>query len=158
MWISTAIALTVLVGFIYIFFFQILLKAIKIDKENRKENEIKKVHKRFISAIVIIWVIFGILEITGLRLDYSAGQHYIIPTAIDTDFWGNYKVYYKTTVYESNASESYYYVQRDRNDLIELIQNYIKDKKEIMVYYDKWVGFKGLSSPDTSPIIKVLED
>ena len=97
-------------GLYIFFFFQILLKAIKIDKENRKENEIKKVHKRFISAIVIIWVIFGILEITGLRLDYSAGQHYIIPTAIDTDFWGNYKVYYKTTVYESNASESYYYV------------------------------------------------
>lgn len=157
MWISTAIALTVLVGFIYIFFFQILLKLAKINKENSKEDKIKKIHKRFISVIVIIWVIFGILEITGLRLDYSAGQHYIIPTAIDTDFWGNYKVYYKTTIYESNLSESYYYVQRDRKDLIDIIQNCIKDKKEIMVYYDRWVGFKGLSSPETSPITRISD-
>ena len=24
-----------------------------------------------------------------------------------------------------------------------------------MVYYDKWVGFKGITAPDTSPITKI---
>ena len=33
----------------------------------------------------------------------------------------------------------------------------IKNKKEVVVYYDKWIGFKGLGSPKTSPIIKILD-
>ena len=157
MWISTAFVLTLLLGFIYVFFSQVLLKFATINKGNIKENKIKNINKKFIIIIIVIWGLLGVLEITGLRLDYSSGQHSIIPTAIDTDFWGNYKLYYKTTIVESNSSESFYYIQKDREDLIEIIADCIKNKKEVVVYYDKWIGFKGLGSPKTSPIVEIQE-
>lgn len=157
MWISTAFVLTLLLGFIYVFFSQVLLKFATINKGNIKENKIKNINKKFIIIIIVIWGLLGVLEITGLRLDYSSGQHSIIPTAIDTDFWGNYRLYYKTTIVESNSSESYYYIEKDREDLVEIISECIKNKKEVVVYYDRWIGFKGLGSPETSPIIKILD-
>ena len=157
MWISTAFVLTLLLGFIYVFFSQVLLKFATINKGNIKENKIKNINKKFIIIIIVIWGLLGVLEITGLRLDYSSGQHSIIPTAIDTDFWGNYKLYYKTTIVESNSSESYYYIEKDREDLVEIISECIKNKEEVVVYYDRWVGFKGIGSPETSPIIKILD-
>ena len=157
MWISTAFVLTLLLGFIYVFFSQVLLKFATINKGNIKENKIKNINKKFIIIIIVIWGLLGVLEITGLRLDYSSGQHSIIPTAIDTDFWGNYRLYYKTTIVESNSSESYYYIEKDREDLVEIISECIKNKEEVVVYYDRWVGFKGIGSPETSPIIKILD-
>lgn len=157
MWISLALTLTLIIGFIYLFFSQFLLKLATINKGNIKETKIKNINKKVIIIVIIVWVVSCFFEVTGLRFDYSSGQHSIIPTAIDTDFWGNYKLYYKTTIVESNSSESFYYIQKDREDLIEIIADCIKNKKEVVVYYDKWIGFKGLGSPETSPIVEIQE-
>ena len=93
----------------------------------------------------------------GLVLDFESGSHRIIPTAIDNDYWGNYKVYFKTNEYTKNNEEDYYYIDKSNKELAQEMQEYIKKGAEVIVYYDKYVGFKGISAPSTSPIIKVEE-
>lgn len=112
-------------------------------------------------VIVVSIIGFFIAAIFGnLCLDFAAGSHRIIPTAVDNDMWGNYKVYYRTTEYTKNSEEDYYYIDKNNTELAEEMKEYIKQGKEVIVYYDKWVGFKGFTAPSTSPItrIEVLED
>ncbi len=105
----------------------------------------------FVGAIIILFFI-GLLS---LRLDFAGGQHRITPTSIDTDIWGNYKVYFKTSEYTQNANEDYYYIDKNNTELKEQMEECIKNGDTVMVYYDKWVGFKGITAPDTSPITKI---
>ena len=104
-----------------------------------------------IGAIIILFFV----GLFSLRLDFESGQHRITPTSIDTDMWGNYKVYFKTSEYTQNANEDYYYIDKDNTELKDQMQECIKNGNTIMVYYDKWVGFKGLTAPNTSPITKI---
>lgn len=100
----------------------------------------------------IVTAIFG-----NLCLDYAAGSHRITPTAVDTDMFGNYKVYYKTSQYTQNNQEDYYYIQKEDTELAEQMKEYVAEGKEVIVYYDQWVGFKGFTAPSTSPIIRIEE-
>ena len=109
----------------------------------------------FISILIGAIVILFFIGVFSLRLDFASGQHRITPTSIDTDMWGNYKVYFKTSEYTQNANEDYYYIDKNNTELKDQMQECIKNGDTIMVYYDKWVGFKGLTSPDTSPITKI---
>ena len=109
-----------------------------------------------IITIVLAIVIGTILCIFGnLCLDFESGSHKIIPTAVDTDVWGNYKVYYRTTEYTKNSEEDYYYIEKDNTELAEKIKECIKQDKDVVVYYDKWVGFKGWWAPNEAPITKI---
>ena len=105
----------------------------------------------FVGAIIILFFI----GLFSLKLDFASGQHRITPTSIDTDMWGNYKVYFKTSEYTQNANEDYYYIDKDNIELKEQMEECIKNEDTVMVYYDKWVGFKGITAPDTSPITKI---
>lgn len=111
---------------------------------------------KFIVFLLIIGfiatAIFG-----NLCLDYAAGSHRITPTAVDTDMFGNYKVYYKTSQYTQNNQEDYYYIQKEDTELAEQMKEYVTEGKEVIVYYDQWVGFKGFTAPSTSPIIRIEE-
>ncbi len=111
---------------------------------------------KFIVFLLIIGfiatAIFG-----NLCLDYAAGSHRITPTAVDTDMFGNYKVYYKTSQYTQNNQEDYYYIQKEDTELAEQMKEYVSEGKEVIVYYDQWVGFKGFTAPSTSPIIRIEE-
>ena len=104
-----------------------------------------------VGAIIILFFV----GLFSLRLDFASGQHRITPTSIDTDIWGNYKVYFKTSEYTQNANEDYYYIDKDNTELKEQMEECIKNGDTVMVYYDKWVGFKGITAPDTSPITKI---
>lgn len=70
---------------------------------------------------------------------------------------GNYKVYYRTSNYTQNNQEDYYYIKKEDAELAEKMKEYVAEGKEVVVYYDKWVGFKGISAPGTSPITKIEE-
>ena len=35
------------------------------------------------------------------------------------------------------------------------MKDYIKTNKEVIVYYDKYVGWKGFTAPSESPITKI---
>ena len=105
-----------------------------------------------LTGAIIILLFVGLFS---LRLDFASGQHRITPTSIDTDIWGNYKVYFKTSEYTQNANEDYYYIDKDNIELKEQMEECIKNEDTVMVYYDKWVGFKGITAPDTSPITKI---
>ena len=105
----------------------------------------------FVGAIIILFFI----GLFSLKLDFASGQHRITPTSIDTDMWGNYKVYFKTSEYTQNSNEDYYYIDKDNTELKEQMEECIKNGDTVMVYYDKWVGFKGITAPDTSPITKI---
>ena len=105
----------------------------------------------FIGAIIILFFV----GLFSLRLDFASGQHRITPTSIDTDIWGNYKVYFKTSEYTQNANEDYYYIDKNNTELKKQMEECIKNEYTVMVYYDKWVGFKGITAPATSPIIKI---
>ena len=111
---------------------------------------------KFIVFLLIIGfiatAIFG-----NLCLDYAAGSHRITPTAVDTDMFGNYKVYYKTSQYTQNNQEDYYYIQKEDTELAEQMKEYVAEGKEVIVYYDQWVGFKGFTAPSTSPIVRIEE-
>lgn len=105
-------------------------------------------------AIVIVAAIL-VFNIHPLRFDFAAGSHRITPTAIDMDIWGNYKIYYKTSEFTHNKSEQFYYVEKDRQDLIDSISQVINNNQEMVVYYDKYIGWKGFTSPSTSPIVRI---
>lgn len=111
----------------------------------------------FIGMIFILLVIVGLgLIIFGnLCLDFASGSHRIIPTAVDNDMWGNYKVYYRTTEYTKNSEEDYYYIDKNNKELAKQMKEYIKQGKEVIVYYDKYVGFKGFTAPCEAPITKI---
>ena len=78
--------------------------------------EILKSEKGYIECGTFIGIIFILLVIVGLGLmmfgnlclDFASGSHRITPTSIDTDMWGNYKVYFKTSEYTQNSQENYY--------------------------------------------------
>lgn len=114
----------------------------------------------FLILLVGTIIILFFVGIFSLRLDFASGQHKITPTAIDTDIWGNYKVYFKTSEYTQNANEDYYYIDKDNTELKEQMEECIKNGDTVMIYYDKWVGFKGITAPDISPItrIEILEE
>lgn len=106
--------------------------------------------------IIVAPVIFSIGAILGgLHFDFASGSHRIIPTAVDNDMWGNYKVYYRTTEYTKNSEEDYYYIDKNNAELADEMRNYIKQGKEVIVYYDKYIGFKGFTSPINSPIVRI---
>ena len=105
----------------------------------------------FVGAIIILLFI----GLFSLRLDFASGQHRITPTSIDTDMWGNYKVYFKTSEYTQNSQEDYYYIDKNNTELKEQMEECIKNEDTVMVYYNKWIGFKGITAPATSPIIKI---
>lgn len=107
-------------------------------------------------VIVLSIIVFFIAAIFGnLCLDFAAGSHRITPTAVDTDIWGNYKVYYKTSEYTQNSQEDYYYIKKEDTELAEQMKEYVSEGKEVVVYYDEWVGFKGFTNPSEAPITKI---
>ncbi len=106
--------------------------------------------------LCILFIIFLIVSVAGnLCFDFASGSHRIIPTAIDNDMYGNYKVYYRTTEYTKNSEEDYYYIDKKDKELAEQMREYIKNEKTVMVYYDKYVGFKGWGAPTSAPITKI---
>ena len=111
--------------------------------------------KGFILILIGAVVILFFIGVFSLRLDFESGQHRITPTSIDTDMWGNYKVYFKTSEYTQNTNEDYYYIDKNDTELKDQMQECIKNGDTIMVYYDKWIGFKGVTAPSTSPITKI---
>lgn len=109
----------------------------------------------FILIFVGALIIFILIGLFSLRLDFASGQHRITPTSIDTDIWGNYKVYFKTSEYTQNSQEDYYYIEKGNEELKNQMEECIKNGETVMIYYDKWFGFKGITAPDTSPIIRI---
>lgn len=108
-----------------------------------------------IMIAVITLIVIAIFGTVCFRFDYAAGSHRIIPTAVDTDLWGNYQVYFKTSVLTQNTEESFYYIDKSRPDIAEQIQEAILTEQTIVVYYERYIGFKGLTAPRESPIVKV---
>lgn len=120
--------------------------------KNEKGNCLLGGFLLILTGAIIILFFIGLFS---LRLDFASGQHRITPTSIDTDIWGNYKVYFKTSEYTQNSNEDYYYIDKNNTELKEQMEECIKNGDTVMVYYDKWVGFKGITAPDTSPITKI---
>lgn len=106
-----------------------------------------------VSLIIIVAVIMSV--ITPLRFDFAGGSHRIVPTAMDTDIWGNYKVYYKTSDFTHNRNEDFYYIDKGDKDLADLTSQNIVNSREMVVYYDRYIGWKGFTAPKTSPIIRI---
>ena len=114
----------------------------------------------FILIIVGALSILIFMGMLSFRLDLAGGQHRITPTSIDTDIWGNYKVYYKTSEYTRDSEEKFYFIDKENLEIKEQMENCIKSKDTIIVYYEKYVGFKGITAPETAPItkIEIIED
>lgn len=106
----------------------------------------------FIGLILIVLIFIALL---GTRFDFQSGSHRITPTSIDQDFWGNYKVYFKTSEYTQNSQEDFYYIEKDNVDLVEQIKECVKNGKAILVYYDKYIGWKGITAPSSAPIVRI---
>lgn len=119
------------------------------------KNEKGEILAGFIVAIVTIFIIFGFYALLCIRLDFESGSHKIIPTAVDQDMCGNYKVYFRTTEYTKNNEEDFYYIDKNNTELAEEIRECIKNEQTIIVYYDKYVGWKGITAPSEAPITKI---
>jgi|GEM_PF-5594323 len=115
----------------------------------------------FIHNLIIFLVVGVILfafvgtHLLGVRFDYQAGSHKIIPTAVDQDFWNNYIVYYRTTAFMKDEEEKFYYIHRDNKELAQQVRDVILDGHEIFVHYDRYIGVFGIRSPKTSPIVRI---
>ena len=119
------------------------LKVIVGDEKKRKLLIIAGV------SVVLVYSFFA------FRFDYQGGSHKIYPTAVDNDFWGNYKVYYKTTLLTREEDEGIYYISRGRKDIRDKVRRAIMENNPIVVHYDRYIGIKGLLAPKESPIIRV---
>lgn len=120
--------------------------------KNEKGNCLLGAFILILTGALVISVMIGVFS---YRLDFASGQHRITPTSIDTDFWGNYRVYYKTSEYTKDTEENYYFIDKNNIEIKKQMEECIKNQETVMIYYDKYVGFKGISAPDTSPIIKI---
>lgn len=111
--------------------------------------------KMVAGTLVIAVLLLIFIGIFGFRLDFASGSHRITPTSMDTDMWGNYRVYYKTSEYTKDSEESYYFINKNNTEIKEQMEECIKKQETIMIYYEKYVGFKGVTTPYTSPIIRI---
>jgi len=112
------------------------------------------IHRIAIVTIILI-VLGGIFMATIFRFDWAAGSHRIWPTAIDTDFWGNYQVYFRTSIITANSEEDFYYISKGDERLADAVREAIRTNQEIVVHYDRWIGFKGFTAPRSSPIVRI---
>ena len=92
-----------------------------------------------------------LLFLNPIRFDYAGGNHRIIPTAIDSDIWGNYKVYFKTSDFTQNKNDDYYCIEKGQDELADQVSKAIVDNKEIVIFYDRYIGWKGFTAPKTPP-------
>jgi len=120
-------------------------------------REVRKVRTQ--TTLLFVGIGAVILAIVAMalffRFDYASGSHRIIPTAVDRDIWGNYQVWFRSTEFQFSSEEECYYIHRDNPELAEQVRQAIRDGKELIVYYDHYVGFYGLRAPKTSPITKI---
>lgn len=123
------------------------------DMQSRFEKGRRKM--RILQILVVVGILLIGLVALCFRFDFAEGSHKIIPTAVDTDFFGNYKVYYKTSALTQNIEESVYYVSKDNPEIAEQIREALLENKEIVVYYGKMFGFYGFNAPREAPIYKV---
>ena len=115
----------------------------------------KTIVNKLLAGIVILFCMAFIAFCAFVRCDFESGCHKITPTSIDNDFWGNYKVYFKTSDYTQNLQEDFYYVDKSNKELADQIRDCIKNNQTIMVYYDKQMGFYGCDAPQSSPIVRI---
>ena len=127
----------------------------KTDLEKRLAS--RRRHWRLIKvSFMIIAIVAIVLTVANpFRFDFTGGTHRITPTAVDTDIWGNYKVYFKTSDLTLNNGEDFYYIQKGDKELIDYMERAIVEKNEVVIYYDRYVGYKGFMAPKTSPIVKI---
>jgi len=106
------------------------------------------------ALVAVIILVLGVTSLT-FRFDYAAGSHRIIPTAVDSDFWGNYRVYFRTSIMTRDHEEGHYYISRGNTHLAEQIRTAMLNNQEVMVFYDRYIGFKGFTAPKSSPITRI---
>ena len=113
----------------------------------------KKIKSYAVGVIVAALVI--VFAFLSFRFDYAAGTHRIIPTAVDTDFWGNYQVYFRITDFTGTEADEFYYIRKKDSEIAKQVQTAIANNQEIVIYYDRYIGFKGPIAPKSSPITRV---
>jgi hypothetical protein len=121
--------------------------------------EAKRRKNRLINRLVTIGVIALIIAVfvgyLTFRFDFAGGSHRITPTAVDTDLWGNYMVYFRTSDFTQNSEEAFYYIARGNTALAEQVQEAVLNEDIIMVFYERYIGFKGIRAPRTAPIVRI---
>lgn len=119
----------------------------------KRRKGIKILVKVGIGAAVLLIILLALT----LRLDFAAGSHRIIPTAIDTNFWGHYRVYFRGAhdMFQVDRDEDHYYILRGNTELVNEVREAMLSGHEIMVFYQRWVGFKPIGSPQTGPIYRI---
>jgi hypothetical protein len=110
--------------------------------------------KLFTIAVVVVIVVMAIGALM-FRFDFAGGSHRILPTAVDTDLFGNYKVYYRTTEFTRDDEEPFYYIERGNTELAAQMQECVKHGEFIMIYYERYIGFKGITAPRSAPITSI---
>ena len=125
----------------------------------RSDTKFKALAKLIRTAVIFLVILSLIVGVFGIRLDFAGGSHRILPTSVDTDLWGTYKVYYRTTEFTKDVEESVYYIEKSNDLLAEQMRDCVKAGEFIMVYYEPYVGFKGFAAPPSAPItrIEILE-
>lgn len=123
------------------------------DARMKKSKRISNI----VTISVIIILILSVLGVLTLRFDFAAGSHRIIPTAIDTNFWGHYRVYFRGAhdVFQADRDEDHYYILSGNTELVEQVRQAMINNQEIIVFYQRWVGFKPIGSPQTGPIYRI---
>jgi hypothetical protein len=126
--------------------------------KDRLSKRVWRKRKNYVKLIIVLLVMIfslAVYLISPFRFDFSSGSHRMLPVAIDTDTWGNYRVYFRTNALAYNGGDDFYYIDKDRIELAQQAARAIVDDKEIVVYCDQYIGWKGFTAPTTSPIVRI---
>lgn len=123
--------------------------------ERSKSYRSRQTKQRILIIAAFIGIVAIFATISAFRWDFAGGSHRILPTAVDTDMWGNYKVYYRTTDFTKDEEESHYWISKGDNELADQMRDCVKQGEFIMVYYDSYWGLKGWTAPESAPITRI---
>lgn len=123
-----------------------------LKKRLRKKKWNRKLIRLF---IVLLLFMVGFIAYTGTYFDLRFGKDIIRPTSISRDIWGNYKIHFDSDMASNDRFEGFYYIDANQSWLAGEVNDAIKSNRDIVIYYDSYIGWKGLMAPETSPIIMV---
>ena len=129
-----------------------MFKLFSLSKRTALKRKLKIVAVSVLAVIVIVLIL---TFASPFRFDYAAGSHRITPTAVDTNLWGNYVVYYRTTDLTRESEEGIYYIEKGNTAIANQLEEAMVGGNEVVVFYDRYVGWKGFTAPRTSPITRV---
>lgn len=108
--------------------------------------------KGILGIVIIVAMVAGMIPMGILaKWDPESGQNSGYISAVDKDYWGNYKVYFRDT--EQGGGETYtYYIKKSDENLVTQARDAMMKSDRVVVRYESLTEFTTLGG---SPIVEI---